>query len=66
MTLDELFLTYESAMERQGRLMKTVATALGASPEEEVRASSPRPGAFISKTGQMVTPFGYRQVEKVD
>jgi len=34
LTLDELFLTFEKSVERQERLIKTVAAALGATPSE--------------------------------
>lgn len=68
LTLDELFLTYEAATERQTRLLKTVAAAWGGSvAEENPSASSDIPGTIVDpKTGQTLTLFGYREVKSAD
>jgi hypothetical protein len=74
MTLDELFLTYEATAERQKRLMKTVASAMGATfadEEEHVAPTPPTPPSgnpvtFIGPRGEVITPFGYRKVDKIE
>jgi hypothetical protein len=58
LTLDELFILYEMATERQSRMLKTVASALGASvpdqKDETVVATGP-----IMAEGQVL--FDYQQ-----
>jgi hypothetical protein len=69
MTMDELFLAYETAAERQKRLMKVVAAALGA-PYDEGSPSSESsgypPGTFVDDKGNVVQLFGYRKVDKIE
>lgn len=62
LTLDELFLLYEQASERQQRLMKTVAAALGA---DTSGSSSSDNQTLEYKRGEITdgsggTIFGYR------
>lgn len=66
LTLDELFLTYEATAERQNRLLKTVASAMGASVEDERVDDSLPPGTFIDDKGNAVQLFGYSKVDKID
>lgn len=61
-----MFLTYEAAAERQNRLMKTMAAALGASVNDEVRTEDTTPGVFTDDKGNAVRLFGYSTVDKID
>ena len=40
LSLDELIILYESSMERQGRLLKTIAAAMGADVSDDNNSSS--------------------------
>jgi hypothetical protein len=62
LTLDELFILYETASERQQRLMKTVAAAMGANVSDEERHEYQ--GGEIA-AGES-TLFGYQQAKAGD
>jgi hypothetical protein len=68
LTLDELFILYETTTERQMRLLKTVSAALGASTEEEEEGFDPKNPNYeyqqqeiIGEGGSVL--FGYRTKE---
>lgn len=66
MTLDELMLMYETTSERQKRMMKMVAAAMGADVSDE---DSQDPDTYHYKSGEIAAGnkvlFGYKE-RKVD
>ena len=63
LTLDELILLYERTSERQQRLMKTVAAAMGADVSEPERRDVVQGPIQISDRAGTSTLFGYQETE---